>query len=346
MIEFIKLDAHSMQPKYMQIIDSIIHNISIGNVKIGDKIPSINTLSKEFYLSRNTVERAYSILKKRKVVVSVHGKGTYISQDQMLLKPNVLFLVNKLSTFKMKVYNSFVEQMGSDYQVDLHSYHCDESLFLELLNKHKFAYNHYVIMPHFRSKNLLHRSFTNSVCAAINELPKENLVLLDNNEHNIKGDFIEVYQDFEKDILNALEKGKEKILKYKKLILVYPKSTFYPYPQKILSGFQKYCIKNNFDFEVVEEISNETEIEKKTLFITIEENDLVQIVNKVRSNNYKFGEDIGVISYNDTPLKQLLGITVITTDFVEMGKLAAEMIVEKKTEKVKSTFNFIDRDSL
>ena len=38
----------------------------MGNVKIGDKVPSINKLSEEFYLSRNTVERAYKELIDKK----------------------------------------------------------------------------------------------------------------------------------------------------------------------------------------------------------------------------------------------------------------------------------------
>jgi len=346
MIEFIKLDATSMVPKYVQIIDSIIHNITIGNVKIGDKIPSINKLSEEFYLSRDTVERAYSVLKKRKVVVSVHGKGTYVSQNQMILKPNVLFLVNKLSPFKMKVYNAFVKEMGDNYQVDLHSYHCDESLFIELLSKHKAAYDHYVILPHFRNESLLHNNVTDKVSKVLNDLPKNNLVLLDNQEHTIKGDFIEVTQDFENDIISALNAGIEKISKYDTLHLVYPKATFYPYPQRILTGFQKFCTQNNFKFEILEEVTEDTLVTKNSLFITIEENDLVRIVNKVRSSQYKLGEEVGLISYNDTPLKQLLGITVITKDFVEMGKQAAKMILEKKKEKVKNPFNLIDRDSL
>ncbi|WP_299046016.1 GntR family transcriptional regulator [uncultured Polaribacter sp.] len=346
MIEFIKLDANSMVPKYMQIIDSIIYNITVGNVKIGDKIPSINKLSEEFYLSRDTVERAYSVLKKRKVVVSVHGKGTYVSQNQINSKQNVLFLVNKLSTFKMKVYDSFVKEIGDNYQVDLHSYHCDESLFLELLTKYKSTYDYYVIVPHFRSKTLLHKNSTDKVSAIINDLPKNNLVLLDNKEHNIKGDFIEVSQDYEKDIISALEAAKKKIVKYNKLTLVYPKSTFYPYPRKILTGFKKYCTQNNFKFEIIEEVSNETPVDSKSLFITIEENDLVNIVNKVRANNYILGKDVGVISYNDTPLKQLLGITVITSDFISMGSQAAKMVLKNKKEKQKTPFNFIDRESL
>jgi DNA-binding LacI/PurR family transcriptional regulator len=58
------------------------------------------------------------------------------------------------------------------------------------------------------------------------------------------------------------------------------------------------------------------------------------------------GKDIGVISYNDTPLKDLLGITVISTDFQVMGETAAYMILKKKRETVKNVFRFIDRGSV
>ncbi len=60
-IKHIKIDENSRIPKYKQIVDSIIHNISTGQFKIDDKVPSINTFSKEFYLSRDTVEKAYNI---------------------------------------------------------------------------------------------------------------------------------------------------------------------------------------------------------------------------------------------------------------------------------------------
>ncbi|WP_185965281.1 hypothetical protein [Flavobacterium franklandianum] len=41
-------------------------------------------------------------------------------------------------------------------------------------------------------------------------------------------------------------------------------------------------------------------------------------------------KDVGVISYNETPLKALLGITVISTDFKGMGEAAAKIILDKK----------------
>lgn len=346
MVNLIQLDVNSVVPKYIQIIDAIIHNISNGNIKIGEKIPSINKLSQEIYLSRDTVERAYSILKKRNVLVSVHGKGTYVAETELISKPKILFLVNKLSPYKMKVYNSFLNKMGDNARIDIQSYHCDETLFLELMEKHKSSYDSFVIMPHFRTKNLTHISTTEKVTKVISKIPKENLVLLDNKDHKIEGKFIEVYQDYKNDIITALNQGSQAISKYNKLTIVYPKTSFYPYPKSILEGFKKYCVQNNFKFEIIEEVTEQTEIAPKNLFITLEDNDLVKVVNKIRSSRYDIGKDIGVISYNDSPLKQLLGITVITTNFTSMGEEAANMILEKKKEKVKILVNFIERASL
>lgn len=346
MLNFIELDANSILPKYLQITNAIISNIANGNIKFGDQVPSINSLSKEFYLSRDTVERAYRLLKKQKVLVSVPGKGTYIAKTQLITKLNVLFFVNKLSPFKTKVYNAFVKVMGENYHVDLRSYHGDETLFVELLTKYKTAYDYYVIVPHFRTDDLSHRSMTAKAKKLINTLPKNNLVVLDSKASQIKGEFIQVYQDYENDMYHALESGMTKIEKYEKLTLVYPKSAFYPFPKEIVEGFTRFCSTFNFNYEIIEELTSDFQLQNKNLYITIEENDLVCLMNNIKKSNYKLGHDVGVISYNDTPLKQLLGITVISCDFDAIGTLAAKMIIQKKKERVKASFNLINRDSV
>ena len=100
------------------------------------------------------------------------------------------------------------------------------------------------------------------------------------------------------------------------------------------------------EFDILEEIYDDIILKKGDLFITIEESDLVSLVNQIREKEFSLGGDIGVISYNDTPLKELLGITCISTDFRVMGETAARMILDKTKGKVKNPFNFIDRDSL
>ena len=170
-------------------------------------------------------------------------------------------------------------------------------------------------------------------------IPKNKLVLMDNNNLDITGDFIEIYQDFENDIYNALKEGLTKISRYGKIILVYPENAVYPYPRRILHGFRKFCVEHKIDFEVII-------LKKGDLFITIEETDLVSLVNQIRDKEFILGVEIGVISYNDTPLKDLLGITVISTDFKFMGETASRMILNKEKGKIKNPFNFIDRNSL
>ena len=89
MFKFISIDENSRIPKYQQIVDSIIHNISCGNLLMDQKIPSINMFSEEFYLSRDTVEKAYSILKQRNIITSIRGKGYYISRTKLISKVNI-----------------------------------------------------------------------------------------------------------------------------------------------------------------------------------------------------------------------------------------------------------------
>ncbi|NCT09042.1 MAG: GntR family transcriptional regulator [Flavobacteriia bacterium] len=346
LMKLIKIDEDSRVPKYQQIIDSIIENISAGNLKIDQKIPSINMFSEEFYLSRDTVEKAYSILKERNIITSIRGKGYYITRTKLISKVNILFLVNKLSSYKLKTYNHFIDSIGPNSYTDLHIYHCDESLFLNLLDKYKSTYDYFVMMLHFKNKDLKHVSYTENVISAVKKIPREKLILLDNIKPEIGGNFVEIYQDFENDIYNALIEALSKIKKYKKIILVYPEKLVYPYPRRILHGFRKFCVEHKLDFEIMEKIYDDMILKKGDLFITIEESDLVNLVKQIREDEFKLGEDIGIISYNDTPLKELLGITVISTDFKVMGITAATMILNKEKGKYKVPFNFIDRQSL
>jgi DNA-binding transcriptional regulator YhcF (GntR family) len=346
MIKFINIDENSRVPKYKQIVDCISHNISSGNLKMNQKIPSINMFSEEFYISRDTVEKAYNILKEQKVISSIRGKGYYITKTKLVTKTNILFLINKLSSYKMATYNHFVNSAGANTNIDLHIYHCDESLFLNLLEKNKDAYDYFVIMPHFKTEELKHVSFTEEVVKALKKIPKEKLVIMDNCKLGLDGEIVEIYQDFENDIYNALTEGLEKIVNYEKLVLVYPQKAIYPYPRRILHGFKRFCLENTLNFEVIDEVFDDMVLKKRDLFITIEESDLVNLVKQVRDKKYVLGKDIGIISYNDTPLKELLGITVISTDFKIMGETASRMILNKEKGKSKVPFNFIDRNSI
>lgn len=343
--EYIKINEASRIPKYKQVMDSIKNGIQKGGLLIGDKVLSINALSEKYNLSRDTVEKAYNLLKAQNIIVSVKGKGFYIAKTDLSNKANVLFLINKLSTYKMNIYNSFVESLGTNANMDLDIYHCEPEIFKNIINKKKNLYDFIVVMPHFRSESFQHMGCTPDVLETIFSIPEDKLIILDRKLDSLTPRVGKVYQDFKNDIYTALSSGVEQLKKYKKIILAYPSKAIYPYPNEIVLGFKRFCIEYDFDYEILDEIYDSMELQLKDLYIMIQESDLVNLVKQTRDRHYKLGEDIGIISYNDTPLKELLGITVISTDFKKMGATAAKMILEKNPSEVKNDFYFINRYS-
>lgn len=154
---------------------------------------------------------------------------------------------------------------------------------------------------------------------------------------------LSVYQEFEKDIFDALDELRDLLEKYSRMVLVFPSDG--NYPSDIVSGFRQFCMNFGRDFQIKENAFDEV-LHAGTAYLVVEETDLTELVKKTRQLNLTLGEDIGVISFNETTLKELLEITVITTDFETMGRTAAALLLDKKQIKIKNPFYTIRRKSL
>ena len=335
--DFLEIDEESKIPKYQQLVDTFINDIEIGMMKIGEKMPSINETSEEFYLSRDTVIKAYDLLRNLGIITAVKGKGFYVSSTAKNKGKRILLLFNKLSDHKKTIYNSFVSNLPEDTIVDLQVHNCDSTVLEKMIIENLGKYDHYVIMPHLKEE-------TKSVKAAINKIPKEKLILVNKDLEDIDGDYACVYEDFEQDIYGGLSSGLNQIEKYSKLFLIFPSSNYYC--AGIKKGFVKFCARHNFQWEITN--STKIDIQPRELYIVIEESDLVDIIKQTTSKNLKLGLDVGLISYNSTPFKEILagGISVLSTDFERMGSSIAEMITTKTKGKVKNPFSFVRRSSI
>jgi len=89
----------SPDPIYEQIKSEIKHQIVTGTLTHGEALPSIRKLALDLQISVITTKRAYDDLEKEGLIVSVAGKGTFIStKNKELLKEKKLKLVeSKLS---------------------------------------------------------------------------------------------------------------------------------------------------------------------------------------------------------------------------------------------------------
>lgn len=73
------INNSSMQPIYEQIVGQIKEKIMNGELKQEEALPSVRTLSKELRISALTVKKAYDTLEQEGFVVTIHGKGSFIS---------------------------------------------------------------------------------------------------------------------------------------------------------------------------------------------------------------------------------------------------------------------------
>lgn len=320
-------------PKYKQIILSIEKAIEQEKLVKGEKLPSINKVCLEFSLSRDTVLQAYEELKKRGIIYSILGKGYYVKSTEVRIKQRIFLLFDELNIFKEDLYNSFLEAIGKNVEVDIFFHHFNIQVFNKLINDSNGNYTKYIIMP------------TNLIDSAsiIKTLPVNDVFILDQTNPELIS-YPAVFQNHRNDIYNALLKGKSKLNKYEKLIIIFPG---FREPLGMKEGFVKFCNDFSIEYEVITEFSNR-EITFGEVYIIPNDRDLVRVIEKSKLRNLKLGKDFGLISYNETPLKKVVenGITTISTNFESMGKILAQMILKGKKEQIENKCALIIRNSL
>ena len=333
----LQFNPRDKTPKYKQIVQSIITDIGRGVLRKGEQLPSISELSIEYYLARDTVEKAYRELRERGYITSVQGKGYYVQADDAL-KLKILLVFNKLSSYKKIIYYAFLKALGDRANVDLQIHHYSAQHFQEIIEENLGKYNYYVVMPHFTQD--LDKS---NYLKVLETIPSNQLVLLDKDVPELPGTFLSVHQNFDKDIREALETAQDLLAKYSRMVLVLPSDG--NYPVEIARGFRSFCINANKEFVIKENALNE-QLQAGTAYVVVEEMDLSELVKKVRQSTFTLGREIGMISFNETTLKELLNITVVTTNFEAMGYTTGALLLDNKRIKVKNPFYMIRRGSL
>lgn len=331
------IDHIDKTPKVEQIVKSIKADIEKGVLKRGEKLLSITDFAKTHKIARDTVEKAYNRLKDSGHLESIAGKGNYVSGNgEQLLK--VLLVFNKLSSYKKEIYYGFVNTLGSQAKVDLQIHHYDPAILKEIINSSKGAYHYYVIMPH-----LYHDTPKSEYENIFSAIDPNSLILLDRNLDINGMKYPSVFQDFKLDIYEALNQGKQLFKKYKGITVVFPELSHHPV--EILEGIREFCKEQKKKFLKVGDLK-EVKLKKGQVYITLTEAELAHLIKQIRVSGLILGLDVGVISFNETVLKELLEITVITTEFTEMGTKAAQMILEKNFKQVRNPFKLIIRKSL
>jgi DNA-binding transcriptional regulator YhcF (GntR family) len=317
-------------PKYQQLVNSITKSVAEGLLNKGDLLPSVNKICNENKLSKDTVFKAYSILKNQGIIESVPNKGYYVAGETR----KVLLVLDTFKAYKEVLYHSFINNLPENFIVDVQFHHYHLENFKTIINNSIGKYYKYVVMD-FNHKE---KTFLSS------KIANDKLLLIDWNI-NITPENNYVFQDFGKSFYNSLLGANETFKKYKEIHFVYP--SFTNHPLETVEFFEKYCAAFNFNYKIITN-PKAFNVLKNIAYISVSDRILGQFLEQCQEKNLQPGKDVGFLSYNETPMKKFIykGISVISTDFKALGSKAAEFITKGEPTQLYVPTHLILRDSL
>ncbi|MDR2804620.1 MAG: GntR family transcriptional regulator [Dysgonamonadaceae bacterium] len=325
------LELDNNRSKAQQLVDAISAAISNGEYKEGDALPSINKISGDFDLSRDTVYKAFQKLKSKGIIESAPTKGYFVTKTVN----NIFVLLDVFSTYKDDFYRELISHLPLNYRIDLYFHQFNERLFNNLIIDSLGRYDLYIVT------NYINDVYYN----VLDRLDNSKVLLIDLGKFK-KDKFSYVCQGFDNTLYDCLTSGLNLIRKYDELRFIFPLES--DHPRSCIPFFIKFCEDNGLKHQLVRQKMKETDITPGVAYLLSRHSDVVEFVKICRAKNLKLGKDVGLMTFNDTPMLEVIenGISVISTDFKQMGKLTADYIKERQKIQTYIPTRLIVRGSL
>lgn len=314
--------------KVSQLADLIEQSISNQTLKVGDSLPSINSLSRKHQISRDTVFKALLNLKEKGLIDSIHGKNYFVSSHSS----SILLLLDEYSPFKEALYNTLLKKLPEEYKIDLWFHQYNKKLFDTIIKESYGRYGKYIVMNYDNEE----------ISSSLNRISKNQLLLVDFGKFNKDG-YSYVCQDFDNNFYNALNEYKKEFSRYDKLIYVLNKQ--HKHPQSSKTFFIKFCNDNNISYDIQDDTN--VAIQQSACYIVVKQTDVVNIIKECRLKGMIMGEDYGLLAYNENPFYEVIekGISSIGIDWKMMGCKIVDFIIYNKPIKYYLETKIIKRNS-
>jgi DNA-binding transcriptional regulator YhcF (GntR family) len=296
------------------ILDAIRHKVLVQ----GDPLPSVNRMTQRLGVARMTVVKALNVLKEKGIVVSEDKIGFFIKDINVKRELKVFLFLNGFYSYHETIYDSIIEGIsGQDITIDLYFHHCNPRIFKTIINENLGSYGLYVISGFDDPQ----------VISVLSKIPSKKLLQII-REPVLEG-VSSIIQDFYSGLKRSLENLKERLSKYQRFVLVFPQRK--GHPERIKTAFADFCAEIGIEHQIEKKVTLEL-ISKGTAFWVIEDSDLISLIKIGEEMNLKLGHDLGILSYNETPMKEIIrnGISVVSVDFVKLGQSISRFITNPR----------------
>ncbi|MGC4232893.1 MAG: winged helix-turn-helix domain-containing protein [Niabella sp.] len=140
-MDHFKIVFSKMEKKTDQIASAIKLAIDNGCIPAGEQLPSINKFSVSYKVARDTVEKAYGILKKQGIIKSIPGKGYFVGNGKFT-SDKVVVIVSNIPIYEKILYNALVQYLGDIVNIDIRLYHQDVNLLKNLIENSQLINRH------------------------------------------------------------------------------------------------------------------------------------------------------------------------------------------------------------
>ena len=99
------------KPIYIQLFEKLRLDIVSGNLKVGEKIPSVRELALKARVNPNTMQKALQDLESQGLIYTERTNGKYVTNDLKLVEN----IKNELAINKVRKFFNDMKDIGISY---------------------------------------------------------------------------------------------------------------------------------------------------------------------------------------------------------------------------------------
>lgn len=308
---------------YEQVADYLRSKILSGELSVGTKLMSISKFSKAYGLSKDSVERGYNKLEAEGLIKAVPCKGCFVLESTGR-QDRAAFITNAMYDYNVRLYKSICQQIGKATRVDFILYHDQAAQLEEWVRRNQGNFDHYIFGCDWSGQTTY-----KDLLPILAELPHDKIFVIGDNNRLISG-YSGSLVDYRYSILQELEANLATLTKYKHIKmssaddLVIPKDFF--------DGVSDFGKRYGLEVDLVN-YANLRTLVPQCLYICSGDSELLSLLDRINKTNFIIGEDIGILSFNDTLLKKKNGISIIEDDLNILSKEVSEILSNNRPAK-------------
>jgi DNA-binding transcriptional regulator YhcF (GntR family) len=301
--------------KHDRLVHGIINAIDEKLISRDETLPSVNMMIRELGFSRETIVKGYKYLIDRGIIESKNRLGYFVAHGKTGQTLKVALLMFSIDTFEEQFYRNFRHELGPNVDLHVFFHHGNIEIFETILGQVRGKYGMYVVapIPHPRTRELLEW------------IPRNKFLMVDRFEP-LGGEFNHITQEFAKASYKAFLELAPVIRGFDAFIFYHSPDSLDP--KEIVTSFRKFLKDAKIKGEVIREYVPGS-IERRKVYFTLDNFALWEILKECKAKGLKPGKDVGILSHNDEPVKEIIGITTWSADFSLMGTRAGQFVMNR-----------------